>query len=213
MITTEIKTRPILFNAAMVLALLSGRKTETRRLLNPQPVNGVRACDSVSPASPSGLEDGHGRAIKMKFGLPGDKLWVRETLLWGPWQHDTFERLRYDADGAPVMDIPDDAKLITRGRLPCILMPRWASRIELEIDEVRVERVQMISEDEAKAEGIVKYQTGDPSKYVYGLPHWEPKELMPTARAAFLKLFYDINERAPGDTNPWVYVIKFARVK
>ncbi len=86
-------------------------------------------------------------------------------------------------------------------------MPRWASRITLEVDEVRIERVQMISEKDAIAEGIVKYECG------FGLPHWTQRDLMPTARAAFLKLFYGINKRAPATENPWIYSIKFIVVK
>lgn len=140
------KERPILFSGEMVRAILEGRKTQTRRVIKPQPDS---ARNSVFVKS--GFETKHGYEIKCPYGQPGDRLWVRET--WGLWDTDP-------------KDGPERAKIFYRATdenrrdlryqrwRPSIHMPRWASRINLEITNIRIERVQDITEEDAKAEGL-----------------------------------------------------------
>lgn len=141
-------------------------------------------------------------ALICPYGQPGDRLWGRET-----WRVATaepgIEGVAYRAD---FVGNPQAARNV-RWR-PSIFMPRWASRITLEITGVRVERVQDISEADAVAEGIVEFEGP-----LYGLPEWKPEERQPTAREAFLHLFYGLRKRAPKTENPWVWVIEFKKLE
>lgn len=221
MLTTEIKTRPILFSSPMVKAILAGRKTQTRRIIKPQPVAGVRH----SPFSPTGLEDGHGRAIKMRYGLPGDRLIVKEDA----WMYCERRPNGFTAKGRqkwlyvplreagvfycadkpdkPVIGVvhPDTGNHWGWRKKLGRFLPSWASRITLEIDEVRVERVQMISEEDAAAEGFVAGY--GPQFETHGMPG------LYTARERFKFLWHSLNGIESWGLNDWVYVIKFVRVK
>jgi hypothetical protein len=158
------KERPIIFNADMVRAILEGRKTQTRRPIQPQPASGVRP----SPFVGSGIEDGHGYEIQARYGQPGDRLWVREALVdeqpgtgriaevreqWAqPWARECSlkefldaNEWRYAADEPPAWE--------WERVIPSIHMPRFASRITLEIVEMRVHRLQEISILDVEAEG------------------------------------------------------------
>jgi hypothetical protein len=171
------KERPILFSGEMIRAILEGRKTQTRRVLKPE----MFACDP-RPVHPC------------PYGQPGDRLWVRETIS----QHNycgfplalipqvNAARMRvwsYAADAV-------DEGTVTRNR-PSIHMPRWASRLTLEIAKVRVERVQEISEADAIAEGCTTAGWG--------------------ARQGYRNLWDTINgKRGFGwDANPWVWIVDF----
>lgn len=126
------KMRPILFSGEMVRAILEGRKTQTRRVVKPQPAYVI---DSVWVCP---------------YGRPGDGLWVRET--WAPnSQAGVFS---YAADWAA------GVKHVSRWR-PSIHMPRAASRISLEVVGVRVERLREISEADALAEGCADSEMVD----------------------------------------------------
>jgi hypothetical protein len=146
------KERPILFSAPMVRALLAGTKTQTRRAWPEQPPPGVQVAWVPGETSAG------------RYGKPGDRLWVREAFsgphcmektdelpAMPPGQWPQESAIWYWADGNP--DYGD----WTRPR-PSIHMPRWASRITLEVTEVRVERLQDISEADAIAEGIERGQ-------------------------------------------------------
>ena len=192
------KERPILFSAPMVQAILDGRKTQTRRVVKPQPTEfvggpGVTLQDG-SPAPLIPLDDSvepYGREIACPYGKPGDRLWVRET-----W-HDASSSLHscalYRADG---IDLHWDKWT------PSIHMPRWASRITLEITSVRVERLQEISEADAQAEGWTRRPEVSTDPQVH-------KE---AARDWFMGLWESINGPGSWDTNPWVWVIEFRRL-
>ena len=190
------KERPILFSGPMVRALLDGRKTQTRRGVKewrPVPGHGPVPRDLV--VTPSGFS----YRSTCPYGQPGDRLWVRET--WGislcgnrvslspeAWPDGwPVDRLRYAADG---YDFGSSTKR------PSIHMPRWASRITLEVTDVRVQRLFEISEDDAKAEGA-------------DIEKWQ----VITHVGAFHLLWDSINaKRAPWASNPFVWVVSFKRI-
>lgn len=192
--------RPILFSAPMVRAIIEGRKTQTRRVVNPQPrvSDGFGApprYDRQRCAFFGGGYPEHGRLVSCPYGVAGDELWVRETL----WRNGG-----YVATDPPPHD--------HAGRVPAIHMPRRSSRLLLRVLTVRVERLRDISEDDARAEGICwgRFGTGDPRTGMrdgYGLAG-EP--FAPSARGAFEDLWDTINgKRAPWSSDPWVWVVEF----
>lgn len=134
-----------------VRALLDDRKTETRRLVEPQP-NVVHSIHEDASITTNLIFRRGGQRIKCPYGKPGDVLWVRENF-----------RVSSAHDGLPMADVPpsdsveyavDQERVLTgRARLS-VFMPRWAARIFLEVQEVRMERLQDISEEDARAEGI-----------------------------------------------------------
>lgn len=159
--TTAVKERPILFSEPMVRAILDGRKTVTRRIMKPQPVygNGVitigdRVFDFDAEVAEYLFHDMYvGKPFP--YGDDGDRLWVRET--WAPipdskpsgYQSDPAWRDRkywYAAD--------NDRPTWGGNWRPSIFMPREACRIELEITDIRVERLQKITNEEAVKEGF-----------------------------------------------------------
>lgn len=213
------KERPILFSGPMVRGLLSGQKTVTRRLLKmPHGLWETSATGELIPIP-----------VKCPYGQPGDRLWVRET--WycdhfevqkGPYlqpadMHDLDQsrldgELVYAADGlAPYEQEQPTWK-------PSIHMPRWASRILLEITDVRVERLQdgegeTAFESRYIAEGINRIHQGDgdyafhPFKSEPGPGNWtDPFD-------AWRELWVSINGPESWNANPWVWVIEFKRVK
>ena len=189
-----VRERPILFSAPMVKAILAGRKTQTRRVVK---------CPNPAPeiASLGALWE-HGQ-LQCPYGVPGDRLWVRET--WqqvtptgnGQWHTvDTVcdglphRRLLYAADA--------DRDEPPRWR-PSIFMPRWASRITLEVTSVRVKRLQEISDDDAHAEGFTLMPPLPPGRK----PHVR----------YFRCLWDEINGKThPWKSNPWVWAIEFRRI-
>lgn len=182
------KERPILFSGSMVRAILEGRKTQTRRIIKPQPDMVLNWDDVRLKVWHEGKK---GYAV-CPYGKPEDRLWVRET--WAKDIPGCPNGVTYRADHLdPLGDGP--AKPITWK--PSIHMPRIASRITLEIIRVRVEKLQSISEEDAKAEGVVNY---DDRKWV-------------TYALQFSRLWDSINsKRAPWSSNPWVWVVEFKRV-
>jgi len=215
------KERPILFTGAMVRAILNGSKTQTRRVLksNCQEI-GERDDGTLWPWSEhpdSAADYWH----PCPHGQPGDRLWVRETFQ-GPlfeeedsWLYHedptSFQKPSYcqyaaDGGGPPEFMTPDD-ELVCRWRRS-IHMPRWASRILLEIVSVRVERLHAISEADARAEGIT-----DGGCTNCGYP--EPCGCVnpaPDARDAFCYLWGQINGPDAWAINPWCWCIEFKRV-
>ena len=181
----KMKTKPIIFKAEMVTAILAGKKTQTRRIIKPQPENNVNFGYSNNMAY------WQPRNIKCPYGKIGDKLWVRENFYVLPhiWaQHHNEQPVHYSADVVNKQHIEDYVQK------PSIHMPRWASRITLEITNIRVERIQDISEDDAKAEGI-RY---DVNGFRYEFKH----------------LWDSINKKRGfgWNKNPWVWVIEFKKL-
>lgn len=180
--------KPILFNGEMVRAILEGRKTMTRRPANVTNNNCKHGFITPIPYHvPRRIED---HVAYSPFGGPGDRLWVKETFITGPLNCSSDERwVRYRATDEK--DIPKG----TRWK-PSIHMSRWASRITLEITEVRVERVQEITEEDAVREGID--QCNQPNRATV---------------MEFAKLWDSIySKKYPWSSNPWVWVYTFRRI-
>lgn len=224
-VDTAVRERPILFSGPMVRAILDGTKTQTRRVVTDMPAPPAPDCHprhaakhhapyfdaycgrSKSPENPRGMGDEWCwwqvddrqclPTIRCPYGAPGDRLWVRETFVHhGLPEEPDANAVEYRADAINGIDGGPGA-----GWCPSIYMPRWASRITLQVTNVRVERLQDISEEDAIAEGC--HDTD-------GAP---TQDLSGTARGAYALLWEDINaKRAPWDSNPWVWVVEFRRV-
>lgn len=202
------KERPVIFNGEMVRAILDGRKTQTRRALNwkRQPYTEMAERDdgSLWPWAEDG-ERGGDIWFSCPFGEVGDRLWVRETFmdLTGTGIEATtgkFEGFAYRAD-TPVGSYGDEVrKEYGLKWTPSLHMPRKACRILLEITAVRVERLNDISHDDAKAEGCCYGRGG-------GIPDFAvtPADHFPTLWAS---IYGEESWRA----NPWVWVIEFKQV-
>lgn len=203
------KTTGMLFKTPMVRALLAGSKTQTRRVIKPQPqmVTDKRIEPwRGDPAALLSLLADSGR--KCPYGQVGDHIWVRETL-----GHHADKGHYYAATGAhvgPLIDYelePSPSVGIPARTIPSIHMPRWASRIQLEIVSVRVERLNDCSEADALAEGI----KAEPCDHVR-LSCEEIGCCGPTARGMYAALWDQINGAGAWAANPWVWVIEFKQV-
>lgn len=218
------KERPIIFSGPMVNAILWGRKTQTRRALK------VSACHRFNVTEISGRWWYHdecqdpldGNELRCPHGV-GDRLWVREVWRAPDWYDDlpsrdippediddptgagVTQRVWYECDFHTNRRL--DVHYAGKKRSP-MFMPRWASRITLEVVSVRVERLLSITEDDAISEGapLADNPDCDPD---------DPCEDEPqTHRAGFLELWDKLNAKRgfPYHTNPWVWVIEFKRV-
>ncbi|WP_278939827.1 hypothetical protein [Pseudomonas helleri] len=215
---SSIKERPALFSGAMVRATLEGRKTVTRRAIKPQPPEGhkwrgwvVDSTCSKEIGSASWDEAGgplrrNATYARCPYGKPGDRLWVRETCFINdyreasvPEQERADCEIHYRADGIP--DFEGEEELI-RWR-PSIHMPRWASRILLEVTDVRVERLQDITEEQALAEGIKKHSDG-------GYHVEDGKHFSDSPVESFACLWSSVG--GDWDANPWVWCVSFKRI-
>ncbi len=238
------KERPILFQGEMVRALLAGTKTQTRRIgriQNPEwtelgvdyighATKGVQAIATFR-AYPGGGSARHG-ICACPYGVAGDRLWVKETHCYYNEANEIV--VAYRADGWTECPAEDGKWK------PSIYCTRAASRITLEITDVRAERLNAISEEDAIAEGVsasyspylltVVDSTGNTCQitpdYIYGVPkpgeqwmgrtvaHVEPcpGALLYTAREAYRTLWTKINGPGSWDASPWVWVITFKRI-
>jgi hypothetical protein len=192
-----VKERPILFSAPMVRAILEGRKTQTRRVVKDVPewcrdwgYTTFTPKGSISARGP--VEDNVGeKFFRLKYGAPGDRLWVRET-----WSHTgvgvwSIGAARLAGRCGVVYAADIDGK--SEGWWPSIHMPREFSRITLEITGVRVLRLQDISYADAQAEGWPPWDAFDPITW-------------------YSVLWRDINGAESWSANPWVWVVEFKRV-
>jgi len=241
-----VKERPILFNSAMVRAILEGRKTVTRRpvkglqIPNEDPSKGetrhrwsaVGQCHPRYGFCVFGETEEECAMELAEFGAcphgrPGDRLWVREAWQgplvdddemradpswWkdmSPYQNTAHCSYRASGDSCEFTD--PDGNMQCRWK-PSIHMPRWASRILLEITAVRVERLHDISEDQAVAEGVERPEN------IRDVDVWDGAErelfnAMNQPRDRFKRLWADINGAESWDANPWVWVVEFKRVE
>ncbi|ENZ8839184.1 hypothetical protein PG938_03385 [Klebsiella pneumoniae] len=212
------KERGMIFNGEMVRAILDGRKTQTRRIMAPQPADDIERCIFPNPEAigwKSSLRHKHGSTTAhfCHYGKPGDRIWVRET--WARYNidqnsHDIAYRATTPADW------PEEG--LWR---PSIHMPRWASRILLEITDVRVERLNAISPEDAESEGLERTNfTGfgdEPGLPSYPEPdvYFDPlkKQWKEYPPEAFAGLWESIYGEGSWNANPWVWVIEFKRVE
>ncbi len=201
------KERPILFSAPMVRAILAGAKTQTRRIVKPQPKWVYADCVPVKTedADPKG-------EIRCPFGQPGDRLWVRETwavsgLAFG------MKPSRAAKIAAPSAwrYAADDTTGWSHGWKPSIHMPRAASRITLEITEVRGQRVQEISEDDARSEGVQRDAEHGSGWIDYR--GWRGVEACSFAVDSFRSLWESIHGPGSWDRNDWAWALTFRRVE
>ena len=221
------KERPVIFNGEMVRAILDGRKTQTRRAISDRHFHLIDVASQVGECYPleSGIDHANSQSYYREycpFGQVGDRLWVREAYQ-GPlfnfdqmetYLEDTskFERpefCEYRADGGKTPEYYDADDNLRYGWKPSIHMPRWASRITLEITAVRVERLNDISEEDAKAEGVKPAGDMLPD---YPDTFLTPKGDFATAKVAFQRLWQSIYDEESWAANPWVWVIEFKQV-
>lgn len=193
------KELPIRFSGPMVKAILDGSKTQTRRVVK-QDRDGLLDC------KPTPAWDAFWQCVACPYGKPGDRLWVRETF----GIDDEDGSVLYFAD-------PDTAQNAEHARIcedryprrrPSIHMPRWASRILLEITDVRVERVQDISEADAQAEGI-EYSERFAGYCIGMAEHYHSHD----PRLSYASLWESINGPDSWAANPWVWVVEFRRIE
>ncbi len=209
--------RPIIFSAPMITALLDGRKTQTRRILKPQPIAYEnRYCARLTFFDRKGREigdaspDGNCLAADFTPYAIGDRLWVRETI---EFEDDLDVRRHwYSADNEPLRwSCREEAAWLCRYprmKAPSIHMPRWASRLTLAVTEVRVERLQEISEADAIAEGcpdVGCLNCGESSSP----PPCGCADPSPSHRDAFAGLWHQINGPDSWHENPWIAALTF----
>lgn len=205
--------RGMIFNAEMVRAILDGRKTQTRRPVKFPVHDKNLGCELAGNELAGELSAGN--YLNSAFCKPGDRIWVRETFCpvddtqyGGEKWVDYRATPRYEASHPAGWDsAPNDAEAL-KWR-PSIHMPRWASRILLEITDVRVERLNAISEEDARAEGIIDggcLNCGEPEPCGCANPD-------PDATDAFAYLWQSIYGQESWTANPWVWVIEFERVE
>jgi hypothetical protein len=225
----DMKERPIPFTAEMVRAILEGRKTQTRRVIRPQPR--LQLFDRGSCWSEGGVSADTQTIWNCPYGQPGDRLWVKETFVLEryedepkspsdrPLHHHKPEDRDFDwaeeywllpyykaTDPAPEL-VYDDCDEPKCRWISSRFMPKWASRIWLEIVNIRVERVQEIGLHDLLAEGVEDIYLS-----YRGASSWEHKELATKQfRAKYEILWNSLNaKRGYGwDVNPWVWVIEF----
>lgn len=207
------KERPILFSAPMVRAILENRKTQTRRIVMPQP-------EYFSPPDVPRrtIAPGVHPYIACQYGSPGDRLWVRETFMPIPMEvapdrpRTTNWNIVYGAGGQAEMTALAEYNpmLYNYERWsPSIHMPRWASRISLEITGIRIEKLQDISEADALSEGADHNGECDHARRsceetgCFGRNSY---------RGGYAKLWESINGHGAWDANPWVWVVEFCRI-
>lgn len=216
------KERGMIFNAEMVRAILDGRKTQTRRPVKFPVHDKNLGCELAGNELAGELSAGN--YLNSAFGKPGDRIWVRET-----WQaiHDYCDENGHVDERRYARSIPrhrgnywhpvyeeawgnesrEDREFPWR---PSIHMPRWASRILLEITDVRVEQLSTISEKDATAEGVPPAGSLLPD---YPGTFLTPKGDFATAKVAFQRLWESIYGEESWKANSWVWVISFKRAE
>jgi hypothetical protein len=222
--SNQIKERPILFSAPMVRAIQEGRKSVTRRPVKVQPFDlswsrrdhrfeytagRAENGDEVDGLYAYSTRSGGEWSAKCPYGQPGDRLWVRETLHYDCEYGHYFAAGGRHGETVYLCSLFDDDEtqtgysydgLLPERSVPSIHLHRRYSRILLEITDVRVERLQAISADQAEAEGI---------EFLRAAPDLD--ETM-TPQQLFECLWDHVNGEGAWDTNPWVWVVEFERV-
>lgn len=196
------KEHPILYSTPMIQAKLAGRKTQTRRIIKVQPGEQLNPCGSSKwywSTDPSDLKIPY---VKCPYGQIGDLIWARETWAYAEDEFgnhssttngDCFGKFLYKANG-------DD----NHGRWkPSIHMPKEASRIWERITDIRVERLQDISEKDAIAEGVESFKEGNQTLY----KHYVSDDVCYSAKDSYASLWESINGDGSWGLNPWCWCI------
>lgn len=238
-VANSVNELPILFKAPMVRAIQDGNKLQTRRLFSERTIELFSCAARIGEVSDFLNSDKTGKndleyiLSFCPYGKVGDQLWVRETfqpIFADGFDHDSSPCPNYKTgfgyavsypatDG--IIEFVDGDENITSRCKPSIFMPRWASRIQLEITNIRVQRLQDISEDDAAAEGIegISQPTGGDDYQDYwrnyaltekeadGWPWFNGDPI-----ASFKSLWEKMNGIESWQLNPWVWVIEFKRV-
>jgi len=228
------RERPILMSGPLVRAVLDGRKIQTRRLIQSPAKNmqraGMKVIQHREPGDPwyrdhvwsmrgkTGVwgDYTHDEFLaKCPHGQVGDRLWVREA--WQAYHQTSVECDEWEICEGPPSRLREEYSAVIEYRAtsqslgfwrPSIHMPRWASRLSLVITDVRVERLQSISEEDAKAEGVEP--VGD--RWRDYMPEREaPTRTYATARESFLSLWESVYGTASLVANPWVWCVSFER--
>lgn len=218
------KERPILFSAPMVQAILAGRKTQTRRVMKSQPYT-LRTEGFGYPTKQGGfvsLQSEHCRN-ECPYGKPGDRLWVRENFQpliadgvnWSDADYETGAgyAISYPAtDGVKEFyDCRNDEAFCDRVT-PSIHMPRWASRLTLEITEVRVQRLRDCTEGDAQAEGML-FVPDDKIHHTGWRHSSNHGYVYDSALAAYHVCWEEINGEGSWQNNPFVWALTFKVVQ
>ncbi|MFT1010982.1 hypothetical protein [Enterobacter hormaechei] len=210
------KERGMIFNGEMVRAIIDGRKIQTRRIMKPQPANDIARgtfpnTEAYGLVSTMKHKFGSTTAHLCPFGQPGVRIWVRETFRVHSRATDvatlvykSSERQSWTEQTHRVPVSVCNKPAVIEKWTPSIHMPRWASRILLEITDVRVERLNSISEEEARSEGVGRLREGFWKNYQ---PGWTQHQI--SARGSFATLWDSIYGSGEWDRNPWVWVITF----
>lgn len=219
------KERPILFSSSMVRAILAGTKTQTRRVVKPQPerrhIEQVGSMLGFKKRKGDGFwlwPNAHENVLaECPYGRPGDRLWVRETFMdlrstgveHRPDLRGPLQRYAYQAESPPGSHGDEARKNYGLKWKPSIHMPRAASRITLGIVSVRVERLQDISRGDAKSEGCDHCDPCDHVRLSCAAIGCEG----PDYRVGFRHLWESINGTGSWEANPWVWVVEFKRLE
>ena len=226
------KERPVLFSAPMVRTILEGKKTQTRRIVAmPRKRDWYVVVDHGNGWWPYQSDDGESDLCDdsmehpyiCPYGQPGDRLWVKETwrprLALSPWDvvityaADGQQRTIKDGDfGDRDWTMP---KAAVHGNVTPLFMPRWASRITLEVTDVRVERLQDISEADAKAEGVEGHYIKDGwywRNYSLSNEDASTSPMLTNAKDSYRTLWEKLNSPGSWAANPWVWVVSFRRL-
>lgn len=215
MTATAVKARPILFSGEMVRAILERRKTQTRRLsglkmVNERPDQFTHATVRDDGVTWDFWYGADSYVVRCPYGQPGDRLWVRET-----WQQvRDIDGKRFTVNSTQRCQ---DARVVYSATLseeepptwrPSIHMPRWASRITLEVTVVRVERLQEIESNDVYAEGFPVYDYDE-----HALATAREYKMAPLLHQ-FACVWDRLNVKRgyPWESNPWVWVVSFKRI-
>lgn len=227
------RERPILMSAPMVISTLNGTKGQTRRIATWRACGGKRQevpASIVTAAEAAVWLTRHG-TLECPYGGVGDALWVRESFeivretcsyeveeydyfdwdeeVYGPAKEALKPKCPRGGERALVIFKADGEEPVSKWR-PSIHMPRWASRITLNLTGVRIERLNEISEEDAISEGIDVFQRGDePRVYRDYLKRGEHYGL--SATGSYRSLWESINGTGSWEANPWVWVLNFER--
>jgi hypothetical protein len=222
----KVKERPILFSTPMVKAILEGRKTVTRRIMNPQheteSVIGTGVFNPIvidrngdqqpGPDTFGAICDDGEFCLKCPYGQPGDVLWVRET--WAIQKY--FNGLTEESFPIYRTDYPGPVGWNWK---PSIFMPREACRIKLKINSINVELLHDITEEDCEQEGAEPMHCrcgGGFGVYEGGGETWDCEcQKWPHDRykMGFMQLWFDINGAESWNSNPWVWRIEFEKIK